>query len=95
MSAQYREGIGSMIDKLSILNLKIWHHEEICYDEKSTIVEVGEAKKAINSLNTQRTAIVEAIDELFFNVVTGKEPPPMLTPQHKKYTHAAEARDKK
>lgn len=91
----YKEGLGSMIDKLTILNLKIWHHEEICYDPKSTLEEVGKAKLAINSLNTQRTAMVEAIDRMFVGVVSGTEEIPMLTPQHKKYTHASEARDKK
>jgi len=90
----YKEGIGSMIDKLTILNAKIWHREEICYDPRSTLEQVGEAKLAINSLNTQRTAMVEAIDEFFYNMVSGKESLPMLTPQHKKYTHASESRDK-
>ena len=90
----YTEGLGSMIDKLTILNLKIWHHEEICYDPKSSIEQIGQAKLAINSLNTQRTAMVEAIDKLFKGVVEGSIELPMLTPQHKKYTHASEARDK-
>ena len=84
-----------MIDKLTILNNKIWHHEEVCYDEKSTIEEIGKAKLAINSLNTQRTAMVEAIDELFIGAVSGKIELPMLTPQHKNYQHASDARDKK
>ena len=92
---EYREGLGSMIDKLSILNLKIWHHEEICYDEKASIEEVGKAKLAINSLNTQRTAMVEAIDKLFKGVVEGTVELPPLAPQHKNYKHASDARDKK
>ena len=91
----YKENMGSMVDKLTILNNKIWHREEVCYDPNSTIEQIGEAKLAINSLNTQRTAMVEAIDELFIGAITGKVELPMLTPQHKKYTHAAEARDKK
>lgn len=91
----YKEGIGSMIDKLTILNNKIWHQEEVCYDPKSTIEQVGEAKLKINSLNTQRTAMVEAIDQLFHDVIKGIVELPMLTPQHKKYTHASESRDRK
>lgn len=90
----YKECIGSMIDKLTILNNKIWHQEEVCYDPKSTFEEIGRAKLAINSLNTQRTAMVEAIDQLFHDVIKGIVELPMLTPQHKNYQHASEARDK-
>ena len=91
----YKEGLGSMVDKLTILNLKIWHNEEICYDPSSNIQQIGEAKLKINSLNTQRTAMVEAIDELFIGCISGKTELPPLSPQHKKYTHASEARDRK
>lgn len=81
----YRENIGSMIDKLSILNLKIWHHEDVAHDKNSTDEAVANAKRAINDLNRQRTDIVEAIDNFFYEVIVKAQPFPPLANQFKNY----------
>ena len=81
----YKENVGSMIDKLSILNLKIWHHEDVAHNKESTDKEVADAKRAINSLNKQRTDMVEAIDNLFHESITEGKPLPPKADQFKNY----------
>ena len=81
----YRENIGSMIDKLSILNLKIWHSEDVAHDKTSSNDKIADAKKAINNLNRQRTDMVEAIDNFFYEIIVEKKPFPPLSNQFKNY----------
>ena len=66
------ETFGSLVDKISIANLKIYHAEDIAHDLASTLDEVGKAKLKINGLNDMRTALVAELDLLFKNVLEGK-----------------------
>jgi len=63
------ESLGTLIDKLSIVNIKIYHQEDIAHDPGSSLEEVGKAKLKINQLNDQRTDLVQEIDELFTKVM--------------------------
>jgi len=65
--------LGSLVDKVCIVNQKIWHAEEIAHDPNATDTEVAMAKRKINVLNLQRTALVEEFDELFADVLSGKK----------------------
>jgi hypothetical protein len=66
------ETLGSLVDKLSIVNQKIWHQEEIGHDPGAGDAEVAAAKRKINVLNLQRTALVEEFDTLFADTLSGK-----------------------
>ena len=61
----------SISDKLSVVNQKIWHAEEIAHDPSSTDKQVAESKRRINVLNTQRNDLMEEGDELIRKLISG------------------------
>lgn len=78
------ETVGSLVDKLMTVNLKLYHTEDIAHDPLSTLEEVGAAKLKINSLNDQRNALIEEVDELIArSIIEGV--PPKVWKQHKDY----------
>ena len=55
------ETVGSLIDKMSIVGLKLWHEED-----KARVPDdhqVAAAKRAVDKLNQQRNDLIERIDE--------------------------------
>ena len=69
------ETLGILIDKLTVVNLKIYHTEDIAHDPASKLEDVGRAKLKINVLNNQRNALIEEIDVLFKQAIeSGKAP---------------------
>jgi len=78
------ETIGSLVDKLVTVDLKIYHTEDIAHDPLSRLEEVGEAKLKINSLNNQRNDLIEEIDALVASSIT-EGIPPKVWKQHKDY----------
>jgi len=63
------ETVGSLVDKISIINIKIYHHEDIAHALGASDAIVAKAKRAINVLNNQRCALVEELDIL---IASGK-----------------------
>jgi len=82
------ETLGSLVDKLSILNIKLYFWENVAHDLSLSDEEVGKAKRVINVLNDQRNAIIEEIDCLFKEVVEGKKSAPPVYRQFKYYGKA-------
>lgn len=68
------ETIGSLIDKLSIMNLKLWHQEEIKHDPKANDKTVADSARKIGILNKQRNDLIEEIDEAMLRVANGQAP---------------------
>lgn len=66
------ETMGSLIDKLTVANLKIWHQEEVAQAAGASDKVVANAKRKISTLNLQRNALIQEIDEYFVGIVTGK-----------------------
>lgn len=79
------ETIGSLIDKLTIVNLKLWHQEEMAHDPQADDTTVANAKRKIDGLNLQRNALIQEIDELLRDVIENKKKVPVV-PQYKDYT---------
>jgi hypothetical protein len=79
------ETFGSLIDKLSIVNLKLYHTEDIAQEEGADDKTVANAKRKISILNRQRNALIEEIDVLFEDVIEGKRPVPKVFKQFKDY----------
>lgn len=63
------ETVGSLVDKISIINIKIYHQEDIAHEPGASDKLVADAKRAINVLNNQRCALVQELDEL---IASGK-----------------------
>jgi hypothetical protein len=67
------ETIGSLIDKLTIVNLRIWAAEDIKRDYESTDEKIANATRVTNVANMQRNDLIQEIDELINNMIeTGK-----------------------
>lgn len=63
--------IGNLIDKLTIINIRIWKAEDIKRNPDSTDKMVADAARITNHANQQRNDIIEAIDK-FFGKDTGQ-----------------------
>jgi len=60
--------IGELIDKLVIVNLKLWHTEEHISELKANNTAAEEIEKNCNrvvAFNKQRMDIIESINELY------------------------------
>lgn len=55
--------IGSLIDKLSIVNIKIWMAEDKKRDKFASDKEVADATRITNVANQQRNDLIQEIDE--------------------------------
>lgn len=66
--------LGELVDKLSIVNLKIYHLEDIKRDDESDDSKVAEACRKTNVLNGQRNELMEAIDALMVRYFDGEKP---------------------
>jgi len=58
------ETLGKLIDQLSIMNLKLWHLEDIKHDPEASDSEVADTARKIGVANKQRNALIEEIDEM-------------------------------
>ena len=79
------ETLGSLIDKLSIVNIKLYHQEDVAQEEGADDKQVANAKRKISILNRQRNALIEEIDILFEDVIKRKKPVPEVFRQFKDY----------
>ena len=55
---------GSLIDKLIIVNLKIFKAEDIKREEGASDKVIADATRATNDLNKSRNDLIKEIDEL-------------------------------
>jgi hypothetical protein len=76
---------GSLIDKLFTTDHKLWNQEEIAQVPGADDHTVAEAKRKISKLNLQRNALIQEIDEMFSDLITGRKQPPVV-PQFKDYS---------
>ena len=62
---------GNLIDKLTIVNLKIWKFEDVKRDSNDD-KEIADATRKTNILNQQRTDLIQEIDEMLIEASKGK-----------------------
>jgi hypothetical protein len=55
--------LGSLIDKLTIVNLRIWFAEDVKRNSSSTDSDIVKATKITNIANQQRNDLIQEIDE--------------------------------
>lgn len=65
---------GNLVDKLTVVNLKIWHLEDLKRESTRSDKEVADATRKTNILNVQRNDLIQEIDEMLTTVATGKVP---------------------
>ena len=66
--------IGNLVDKLSIVNLKIWMLEDVKREMTSSDADVASATRKTNVLNCQRNDLIQEIDESINELVTTGKP---------------------
>ncbi|MFP4528472.1 MAG: hypothetical protein ACLFQX_07980 [Candidatus Kapaibacterium sp.] len=81
------ETLGSLTDKLAIVDLKLWHCQEILYDnpEGHSEDELDKLREKNESLLGQRRRLIAEIDEWFARAVTDPESLALTNPQNKMY----------
>ncbi len=77
------ETLGSLVDKLAIVDLKLWHCQEQIY--KPEAVENPAMTTKNESLLGQRERLIREIDAWFYAAVTDPESVILTNPQNKIY----------
>lgn len=90
--------IGNLVDKLCIVNNKMFFNQQWLYETRHESIEAFETKwagkmpelhamlKRCLDLNNQRSKLMDEIDKKMHGYLTGKDDPEdMLRPQHKTY----------
>lgn len=57
------ETVGNLIDKLTIVNIRIWMAEDIKRKTNATDKEIADACRVTNIANSQRNDLIQEIDE--------------------------------
>ena len=55
--------VGSLIDKLTVVNIKIFHLVDIIEDANSNDLEVANAARKAQALNRERSKLINEINE--------------------------------
>ncbi|MDW8075776.1 MAG: DUF4254 domain-containing protein [Bacteroidota bacterium] len=80
------ETLGALVDKLSIVNLKLWHCQELLY---GTVEQSPEERKRLEEKNAslleQRARLIETIDQWIALALTQPEEVQIVSPQNKMY----------
>ena len=68
------ETLGNLIDKLTVVNIRIWMAEDIKRNVNASDSEIAKATKITNVANQQRNDLVQEIDELVNDIVINNKP---------------------
>jgi hypothetical protein len=68
------ETMGALIDKLSVVNIRIWFAEDIKRNKEASDKEVADACKITNVANSQRNDLIQEIDEMMNNMIVSGMP---------------------
>lgn len=57
------ETLGNLIDKLTVVNIRIWMAEDIKRDNTASDKKIADATRLTNTCNKQRNDLIQEIDE--------------------------------
>ena len=63
------ETIGNLMDKLSVVNIRIWMAEDIKRNKNASDKEIADATRLTNIANQQRNDLIQDIDEKINHMV--------------------------
>jgi hypothetical protein len=66
------ETLGSLVDKLTIANIRLWHLEDVRRDRSLADADRLRAADAIAEVNSQRNDLMDEIDNFLFLAAQGK-----------------------
>ena len=67
------ETIGNLIDKLTVVNIRIWMAEDIKRNSDSTDSDITKATKITNVANQQRNDLIQEIDESINDLISNQK----------------------
>jgi len=67
--------LGKLIDELTIVNLKIWHLEDVKRDDEANDSAIANATRKTNVLNVERNNLIEEIDQLIADYIGYRKTP--------------------
>ena len=65
--------IGNLIDKLTVVNIRIWMAEDIKRNKGASDKEIADATKLTNIANQQRNDLIQEIDEKINHMIGSGE----------------------
>lgn len=68
------ETVGNLIDKLSVVNIRIWMAEDTKRDTQATDEQIAKATRLTNVCNQQRNDLIQEIDEMINDMVSNQRP---------------------
>jgi len=68
------ETIANLIDKLTVVNIRIWMAEDIKREIAASDTQLAEATRLTNICNQQRNDLIQEIDELLNDMIITKQP---------------------
>lgn len=66
--------IGNLIDKLTVVNIRIWMCEDVKRNPEASDAEIAKATKTTNIANQQRNDLIQEIDEKLNELITSNKP---------------------
>lgn len=57
------ETVGNLIDKLTIVNIRIWMAEDVKRDKNASDKQIADATRLTNTANQLRNDLIQEIDE--------------------------------
>jgi hypothetical protein len=69
------ETVGSLVDKISIMNLKLWHLEDEARRTDVDDSRIAAVKRKIDVANLQRNDLIEELDALLADFLSGEKKP--------------------
>jgi len=67
--------LGKLVDELTVVNLKIWHLEDVKRDAEADDTAVANATRKTNVLNGERNNLIETIDQLIADYIGYRKKP--------------------
>lgn len=68
------ETIGNLIDKLTVVNIRIWMAEDVKRNSDATDSQIAKATKITNVANQQRNDLIQEIDEMINDILINQKP---------------------
>lgn len=68
------ETLGGLIDKLSVVNIRIWFAEDIKRNKNASDKQIVDACRITNVANSQRNDLIQEIDELINSMILSGKP---------------------
>lgn len=68
------ETIGNLIDKLTVVNIRIWTCEDIKRNPLASDYEIAKATRITNVANQQRNDLIQEIDQSINHLIVSGDP---------------------